>query len=167
MTENLTLEEILAVQRGEDLEEFRKERALRIRIMNEAEKYLNAPVEKWPPIKFNWDISSTSQRFSIDGQSQEEFVENFPDGFFLGYVELAEIDKKLCHYSRRDDGELWKVGFPDRLAYLIIYLSEGRPISPPLVKPLDSGEVILQGGHNRYAIAKVVNEHEIPYTCYS
>ena len=162
MRENLTTQEALAVQIGEDLGEFRKECALKTRIRNEAKKYLNTPVEKWPPIKFNWDILSTSQRFSIDGQSQEEFVENYPGGFFLGYVELAEIDKVLCHYSQRDVGELWTLGSPCRLAYLIVYLSEGRPISPPLVTPLNSGEVTLQAGHHRYAIAKAVNEHEIP-----
>jgi ParB-like chromosome segregation protein Spo0J len=58
--------------------------------------------------------------------------------------------------------ELWELGCSAKLARLIVYLSESRPISPPLVKPVDDGEVILQGGHHRYAIEKVINEKEIP-----
>jgi hypothetical protein len=54
------------------------------------------------------------------------------------------------------------VGSKDKLARLIVYLSEGRSISPPLVKPLENGEVIFNGGHHRYAIAKEKRENVIP-----
>ena len=47
-------------------------------------------------------------------------------------------------------------------SYLIVYLSEKRPISPPLVKPHLMGEVMLMGGHHRYAIAKEIREKYIP-----
>jgi len=57
---------------------------------------------------------------------------------------------------------LWEVGFSSSLSFLIAYLAEGHPISPPLVKPAENGEVIFQGGHHRYAIAKEIGEMEIP-----
>ena len=54
------------------------------------------------------------------------------------------------------------IGSKHSLANLIVYLSEGRPISPPFVKPVDNGEVIFQGGHHRYAIAKVTGVDVFP-----
>jgi len=138
----------------EESVEQKAERDLQTRISSECEQYLGSPVSSWPDISFNWDISKESQRFSLDGCTQESFLKIYPDGFLLGYVSLAEFDKYLCHYSRRDDGELWELGCRFSLAQLIVYLSENRPISPPLVKPVDNGEVIFQGGHHRYAIAK-------------
>lgn len=80
----------------------------------------------------------------------------------MGTVALSSLDEKLCHFSRRDEGDLWESGSAGNLAYLIVYLSEKRPISPPLVKPHIMGEVMLQGGHHRYAIAKEINEKYIP-----
>jgi hypothetical protein len=69
----------------------------------------------------------------------------------------------LCHFSRRDGlEELWSLGTPSRLAYLIAYLAHGLPISPPLVKPLRSNEFALQGGHHRYAVAKAKKIESLP-----
>lgn len=158
----MTFDEACAVMRGKDLQEYRKKKELRHRIDSESQKYMLAPVSDWPTIKINWDVSINSQRFSLDGVSLEDFQKFYPQGFCLGWVALDAFDRILCHFSRRDDGELWKVGFQSRLAYLIVYLSEGRPISPPLAKPLPSKEIILCGGHHRYAIAKAIGESEIP-----
>jgi len=157
-----TIDQIAAENAGETLEEYRAKRSLFQRLSKESEKYIDTPSSEWPPIKFNWDLSLESQRHSLDGVSLEKFAEYYPAGFLLGFVTLQDFDKKLCHYSRRDEGELWKVGSQNNLASLIVYLSEGRPISPPLVKPLESGEVIFNGGHHRYAIAKEIGEHVIP-----
>lgn len=161
-SEGMTTDEVCAVMRGRDLEEYRKEKELRLRIHADAQKYMLAPVSEWPNIKIIWDTSKNSQRFSLDGVSLEDFQKFYPQGFCLGWVALDEFDKKLCHFSRRDDGELWAIGFQSRLAYLIVYLAEGRPISPPLAKPLPSKEIIFCGGHHRYAIAKAIGETEIP-----
>ncbi len=103
-----------------------------------------------------------SQRFTLDGVTPSQFDDLYPDGFLLGYVSLTEFDAVLHHYSRRGDGELWEVGNASSLSYLIAYLSEGRPISPPLVKPVIDGEVILQGGHHRYAVAKEIGVDTFP-----
>lgn len=135
---------------------------LKARITSECEQYLDTPVTLWPTVTFNWDVSKESQCFSLDGYTQNKFLLNYPDGFLLGYVSLAEFDKRLCHYSRRDEGELWELGSRYGLARLIVYLSEGRPISPPLVKPVEDGELIFQGGHHRYAIAKVTGVDLFP-----
>lgn len=147
---------------GEESIEELTEQNLRARILKESEKYLNTPVSSWPKIIFNWDLSRSSQRFALDGVGENDFQKYYPDGFILGYVSLTEFDKILCHFSRRDEGELWELGYPDNLAKLIVYLSENRPISPPLVKPVDNGEVIFQGGHHRYVIAKVTDVDVFP-----
>jgi len=162
MNKKLTFDEMLAVQRGESLEEYRNEKILRARIYDESQKYIGAPVQRWPKIKFNWDIEEGSQRFCFDGNSIEEFNKYYPEGLKLGYVSLNDFDKKLCHYSRRDGDELWQLGSESKLAHLIVYLSEGQPISPPVPKPTYNEEVILIGGHHRYAIAKVLGEENIP-----
>lgn len=158
----MIFEEVLAVINGKDPTEARKEAKLRSRIYKKSLKYVKKPVEDWPDISMNWDVSTGSQRFSLDGVSIEKFEKIFPDGFLLGYVSFPEMDTILTHYSRRDEGELWEVGNESKLARLIVYLSEGRPISPPLVKPLQNGEVILQGGHHRYAIAKEIGVKRLP-----
>ena len=166
MNSKLTFEEALAVARGENLEEYREKAALRKRILEASQKYVDSPVDGWPKIKINWDVSKGSQRHCFDGVSIEEFSKYHPSGLLLGYVELKEFDNKLCHFSRRDTGELWELGSPSKLAYLIVYLSEGHPISPPVPKPVDKGEIILMGGHHRYAIAKAIGEDKIPICIY-
>ena len=74
---------------------------------------------------------------------------------------LNEFDQYLCNFSRRDDNELWEVGFQSKLAEMIVYLSEGNPITPPIIKPLKNNEIIFQGGHHRYAVAKAIGCNNI------
>lgn len=162
LPKNMTSDEFLALINGEDLDTYREEKKERSRIQSKAEKLIGLPSSQWPEINFNWDLSQESQRFSLDGENQKSFKENHPNGFLLGMVKLEDFDNKLCHFSRRDEGELWELGFKSKLAFLIAYLSEGGNISPPFVKPLETDEVILQGGHHRYAIAKEIKVREIP-----
>lgn len=150
------------VMHGKELVGCGRERTLRRRIEADSRRYLEAPVSMWPPIVFNWDLSKESQRFSKDSVSSEEFSKTYPDGFCLGYVSLADFDQRLCFFSRRKDREIWTIGDPYKLAYLIIYLSEGRPISPPFARPLPSNEIVIDGGHHRYAVAKAMGLPEIP-----
>lgn len=154
--------EALALINGESLETYRENAELRNRIWDEALQYEGKDPSEWPKITFNWDLSADGQRFSLDGTSKKDFEKNYPDGFLLGFVSLTKLDQILCHYSRRDEGELWALGRSHSLACLIVYLSEGRKISPPLVQPLESGEVIFNGGHHRYAIAKAIELDTIP-----
>ncbi|OAI23911.1 hypothetical protein A1356_16770 [Methylomonas koyamae] len=156
------MDQILAENAGQSIEEYRAEKTLRNRISEIAKGYIGKQSSEWPQIHFNWDVSAEGRRYSLDGASQKKFEKHYPEGFLLGQVVLAEFDRKLCHYSRRDEGEIWEVGFQDKLAFLIVYLSENRKISPPLVKPLETGEVIFNGGHHRYAIAKEIGEKELP-----
>lgn len=157
-----TIDQISAENAGETLEEYRSKRSLLQRLSKESEKYIDTPASEWPLIKLNWDLSRESQRHSLDGESPKNFAEYYPAGFLLGFITLQDFDQNLCRHSRRDEGELWQVGSKGKLARLIVYLSEGRPISPPLVKPLENGEVIFNGGHHRYAIAKEIGEDVIP-----
>lgn len=156
------MDKILADNSGETLEFYRANKILRSKISAKASQYIDTDSSLWPPITFNWDISKDGQRFSLDGENELSFKTHYPKGFILGRVKLDALDKKLCHFSRRDEGELWKVGCKSSLAYLIIYLSEQRPISPPILKPHIENEIMLQGGHHRYAIAKEIGEEYLP-----
>ncbi|MEL0619352.1 ParB N-terminal domain-containing protein [Psychrobacter proteolyticus] len=158
----MDMDEVFAAIAGETLEVYQDKYKLRSRILSEASQYIETDSSDWPPITFNWDLSKEGQRFSLDGENELSFKTHYPEGFILGKVELEILDKKLCHFSRRDKGELWTLGRKNSLAYLIVYLSQNRPISPPLVKPHLMGEVILMGGHHRYAIAKEIGEKSIP-----
>ena len=162
MDMDIILDKIQADSSGLDLEVYRVNKALRLKILEKSHQYFETPCSKWPAIYFNWDLSKEGQRFSLDGEKEADFKISYPEGFLLGTVALSSFDKKLCYFSRRNEGELWSVGSKNDLAYLIVYLSEKRPISPPLVKPHMMGEVMLQGGHHRYTIAKEIGEIYIP-----
>ena len=118
------MDEIFAKIEGISVEEYRANASERERISRLAEKYIDSDSSHWPKVHFNRDLSVDGQRFSLDGTKEKEFSDWYPNGFLLGFVNLTEFDKKLCRYSRRDEGELWEVGFKDKLANLIIYLSE-------------------------------------------
>ncbi len=157
-------DQIYAEQAGLSIEQYMNEKKINLEITREAERYIDTTSDTWPVIKINWDLAIDSQCFSLDGTNQKTFEEYYPNGFCQGWVSLFEFDKVLCHYSRRDKGELWDVGFKSKLAFLIVYLSKGLPISPPFVCPNSAlkGQTILRGGHHRYAIAKEIGEKNIP-----
>jgi hypothetical protein len=159
---NLTPDELLAVLGGERIEEVREKSALHDRLRREADKYLGSSVETWPFRSVLWDLTKTSQRFSLDGCNEVEFPKYYPAGFRLGWVNTESFDKLLAKFSHRTDQELWSVGFPHRLAFLIAYMADGRKVSPAIAKPLDDGTIILAGGHHRYAIARALRQMQIP-----
>lgn len=163
MEDKIDADELFALIEGISVDIYRQQRAFKNDIRNKAEKVRNIPVEDWPTIKINWDLSKEAQRFCCDGMKQEEFERFYPEGFYVYWVCLNDFDSVLCHYSRRDEGELWAVGLQSKLAEMIIYLSEGHPVSPPLAVPNEySDEIILSGGHHRYAVAKAIGEKRIP-----
>lgn len=139
-----------------------KDSELRSFLFERSKQYVNKPPAEWPSIEFNWDYRPESQRYCFDGMTQDEFEEYYPRGLSLGKITLEEFDKFLCHFSRRDDDELWEVGCQTKLAQMILYLAGGHPITPPFIKPLPDNEVIFQGGHHRYAVAKAIGIDTIP-----
>lgn len=163
MDDEIDTDELFASIEGIPVDVYRKQRAFINNIRAKAEKVRNLPPEKWPEIKINWDLSRESQRFCLDGVKKEEFEEYYPNGFSTYWVCLDGFDNVLGNYSRRDDGELWSVGCQSKLAAMIIYLSEGHPISPPKASYVkETNKIILSGGHHRYAVAKAIGEEEIP-----
>lgn len=157
------IEEFFASQSGEDLETYRRNVEQRNRLGLEAKCYIDLPPDDWPQLSFNWDLSPESQRFSLDGVKLPDFQHRYPEGFFLGSVDIQKFDAKLCHFSRRDGlQELWELGSKLSLAYLIAYLANGLPITPPLVMPENNHEIRIQGGHHRYAAAKATGVELIP-----
>ena len=151
----------------ESAEDYKRAITENNRIFNKSKEFYNTPPEEWPDIKFNWDYRLESQRFCFDGLTQYDYEKEYPEGLILGHMPLKEFDKYLCHYSRRDAGELWQVGCQSKLAEMIVYLSEGNPITPPIIKPIEGNEVIFQGGHHRYAVAKAIGLKEIPVYAHS
>lgn len=153
------------MERNESLyyDDLRRRKSLISRVSELCSKWTDLPVELWPEIEINWDVKLESQYYCLDRYSPIQFHEDYPKGFAIGYVNLQEFDEILNHFSRRDDGELWELGFKDKLSFLIQYTSENNPLSPPLVKPcIESREVILSGGNHRYALAKAINCTVIP-----
>lgn len=160
---NGTTAELLAVQSGQSLEEYRAERDFKDALSTESAQYVDLPACKWPKLKFNWDLSTDSQRFALDGVSESEFASSYPDGFVHAWVRLDEFDAHLCHQSKREtEEELWGLGSKSKLAFLIAYLRCEHPITPPLVALTDSNEFVFQGGNHRYAIAKAIRTHSLP-----
>ena len=95
---------MLAVMDGEPLEEARRRMALNAELHAEG-RYRDAPPSEWPQLEFKWDLSPEGQRQALDGVTSSDFQQRFPIGLRLGWVDFAEFDAKLCHHSRRDDGE--------------------------------------------------------------
>ncbi len=150
-----TLEEWLAEQDGISIESFRADAELRSRISSLAESHLRKRPSDWPILTFNWDLSSESQHFALDGCKPDAFSKAYPVGLIAGQVEMRLFDAALCHFNRRDDlEELWECGFESKLAYLIAYLAEGLPITPPLVAVTPQNEICFVGGNHRYTAAK-------------
>lgn len=159
-----TTEELLAELDGVSLEEHRRESQLRERLRQIGERYRGKPPSEWPNLTFNWDLRSESQRFALDGAMKPlEFSCQFPDGFALGYVDTREFDNALCAFNRRNLSELWEVGSESKLAYILAYLEEGLPITPPLVGTTTAkNELCLHGGNHRYTACKFGGLVRIP-----
>lgn len=156
-------EELMAELDGISPEEFRKEYEIRTRLTAAGEKYRRALPSEWPLLKFNWDLRPESRRFALDGKKPHEFAEDYPAGFGLGNVLVADFDQALCHFNRRDDlQDLWDCGFESSLCYILAYLEEGLPITPPLVALTPSNELCFHGGNHRYAAAKFSGLVTIP-----
>ncbi|WP_305846018.1 transcriptional regulator [Photobacterium kishitanii] len=150
----------------ESAEDYKRCMAESEELRIKSEKLYNKQPKEWPTIKINWDYRLESQRYCFDTLSKSEFDELYPNGLVLGYMPLKEFDNYLCHFSRRDGDELWELGSQSKLAKMIVYLSEGKPITPPVIKPVENNEVIFQGGHHRYAVAKAIELKEISIYAY-
>lgn len=160
---SLQVDRINAQNMGLTLEAYRDMQLLNESLYEEGEKYRGRPPSEWPPLAFNWDFSLEGQRFGYDGLTAHAFKVRYPEGLRLGYMPLATFDRHLAHFSRRDTTEeLWELGSEFKLAKAIAYIHRGLPITPPVVGP-NGCEVVLKGGHHRYAIAKAINLKTIPF----
>lgn len=157
-----SFEEMLALNSGESLAEYRRSAEQQRMLRQQADAYYDLPATEWPPLIFNWDLAPESQHFALDGVKPSAFLEQYPEGVILGRTTVAAFDAKLCHFSRRDGPEeLWALGFKSSLAYMIAYLANGLPITPPLVAPHAEAELVIRGGHHRYAAAKAVGLRDL------
>ncbi|CAK2463053.1 ParB-like nuclease family protein [Vibrio crassostreae] len=132
------------------------------RIRRQSERWIDKPAADLPKIKINWDLSESSQRFSLDRFTKEAFSDKYPNGFAIGRLRLEELDRCLSSLSYRKKDNIWDGGSKSKLAFLIQYALEGYSISPILVKPNTEQSVILFGGHHRYALAKATDSDVVP-----
>lgn len=159
----MCLADVLSAANGENLEEVRRLRAMADEAYDAGKPYECLPPDRWPQIgDINWDCRPQSQRFSLDGKTEKDFGEAYPQGLALGHVDRQAFDERLCHHSRRDGDELWKVGDCRKLVKALGWIILAFPMSPPLVAPIGSDEIIFHGGHHRYAVAKAYGMSEIP-----
>lgn len=158
----ITTDELNAIINGEVLEIYRVNKIIHNDISNKSKKHICTPPDKWPSININWDLSKDSQCFTLDGCKNIQFNIDYPNGLILGYVNVKEFDNLLCSHNKRNYQHLWSLGDKQKLAYLIQYASECRPITPPLVIPLATNQLAISGGNHRYTLAKFINENKIP-----
>lgn len=156
-----TYEEALAVLLGENLDDFRKQQALRAEIRAASEHWIEAPPERWPPLFFNWDRDPANHRFALDGLRAEDFPKHYPSGLQAAWVDVEALDAVLCAFNRRAPHELWSVGSRSKLAYVIEYVARGLPITPVLIAPHPEG-ICFHGGNHRYAAARASGQLAIP-----
>lgn len=157
------LDAIYADNMGITVEEYRARAALNVSLHEEGASYDGLPACEWPHLTFNWDFTRKGQRFGFDGVTSEVFQAMYPEGLRLARMSLVAFDQHLAHFSRRDTSEeLWSLGCRSKLAKTIAYIRRGYVITPPIVGPTGK-EVILKGGHHRYAIAKAVQLDTIPF----
>lgn len=158
----MTTRELLRTLEGECIEKVRSDIELENRIDGICKSYIDKPVEDWPAVKFCWDLSVESQKFAFDGMSPTDAEELKTDELICGLVSLNQFDGKLCASSSKSKQEFWTIGDKHKLAYLIAYLSESRPLTPPYVVPQENGEIYIYGGNHRYAVAKQLDLKKIP-----
>jgi len=124
------------------------------------------PPDAWPPLRFNWDTSPTAYLHTVDrpsGLLPQAFTP-YEYALSLGWTALSSVDELLSPHSRLSDvSDFWQRGRPHAFTRLLKHLAEGRPISPPMLKFVDSGHLFLAGGHHRYAIARVVGVEQLPF----
>ncbi len=158
----MTTRELLRTLGGECIEQVRADIALENRIESISRGYVDKPVEDWPELEFCWDFSVESQRFAFDGMSPNDAKALEAYDLICGLVRLDQFDGKLCVRSSKSKQEFWSVGDKSKLAYLIVYLSENRPVTPPYIVPLENGEIFIEGGNHRYAVAKQLDLSQFP-----
>ncbi|WP_321392220.1 hypothetical protein [uncultured Desulfuromusa sp.] len=129
------------------------ERKEKNRINSASKQYLHLPVEMWPDFEIKWDLSAENYIFVFDGMKRNNFRENYPEGFSLGWVDFQELESKLARFSQRSIAETWDIGVSEKVARAILYWVEGNEMTPPLIIPVGK-EVNIAAGHHRVAVCR-------------
>lgn len=169
MADELTTRELLALSRGEDLEQIRQQHCIDARVREHSKQFHELPPEQWTSKPIKWDLSSVNHRFSLDGVSQHEFENNYPSGLLVGQVDFESFDLVISSYCRKAKDELWKVGNNEKLARVIAHVDMGYELTPIFIQPDESNKasILLVGGNHRYAFCKGRQESKIPFLCES
>lgn len=133
------------------------------RRLRKASSLVGLPIEEWPKFEALWDLSDAGQRFAFDGMTKAEFDKHYPIGLSIYFVEVVELDSKLCAFNRRTPAEVWGVGIDAKAAGVMLDWIEGRAVTPPAVtRTKCTDEICLLGGNHRLAVARSMGEISIP-----
>lgn len=141
--------EMLALSRGEDIDEFRKKQTITNEIRLASNVHVNMEPSKWPPLKFNWDFTDNGKRYCYDGLERDFDLPILKHGF----ARTLDIHDKLIILNKREIGNPWKFGLKEKLSYIIEYLHRELPISPIVIYPTNSNQIGIAGGNHRFTAA--------------
>tara|TARA_R110001583_G_scaffold195354_1_gene372137 strand:- start:273 stop:788 length:516 start_codon:yes stop_codon:yes gene_type:complete len=149
---------------GGDVDEWKKHSEIKKRLAPIADSYIDLPIEQWPKIDINWDLSDEGMRFTLDGINAIQFRNSYPDGLLIRWVKLNELNDALCPYNKRTLTETWEVGFKDKLARVIAWAADGQPLTPIFISLNRAlgNKLKLEGGNHRYAMINAKNLASIP-----
>lgn len=161
---DVSYEELLIEMSGEDVNEWKRHKKIIQKLEVVADALLDLPIDQWPEININWDLSKESMRFALDGLSASKFRQSYPDVLIVRWVELDKLNNVLCSFNKRSVEETWNVGFKDKLARVIAWVSDGNPLTPIYISINEAlgDKLKLEGGNHRYAMLNAKKISPIP-----
>jgi hypothetical protein len=158
---SVTSAELLEMmQTGCSLAEARERSRERARIREAADKIEGKPLEMWPTFDVRWDLDPANFYRAFDGADPTSIDKN--ELVPIQDVPLANVDVALTPYWHRTAEEAWSVGSPDKAARVIIHWEEGGLMTPPLLVPVNDGQLSIAGGNHRLAVARTKGVTRLP-----
>jgi hypothetical protein len=149
---------LLILTEGLTPEQARAQTAEKARINANAANLVDKPVEDWPEFQIQWDLSSSSFYWALDGARPSGLDKR---DLTIRWCALRDLDAVLTDQSRRGPDELWSVGDALKLARVLVHCSEGRALTPPWILPMD-GAIGLVGGNHRLAVCRAKRVPKVP-----
>lgn len=126
-------------------------------------KFKNKPAEQWPKMRILWNTNPDEFYRSLDGCSQSDLKNQYPDGLLVGEIPTSDIYKKLVSTSKvYDHIDFWRKCRNRRACGLIGRWMDGNSVTPPLIVPFKN-EIFIEGGNHRFNIARLYGEKNITF----
>lgn len=154
-----TSSELLNVLRSRPIDKLHEKNRIRELSM----QYMDLPVEDWPSIKVEWDLSEKSQYYSADGFSEQSFTNSYGEPLSIAWIKMMDLDNALHGASIRKKNETWSVGCKAKVAHLIRHCVEGKPLTPAHIQPHKGlNALTIVGGHHRLAVCRALELELVP-----